>query len=161
MKITDEIFNKKIKPLIAQSTYCSIATVSKEGIPHVTPIGSVIIKTKDKGIFFEKFTKNIPENSKQNQLATIMFVNDGNWFWLKSLFKGQFKTPPAIRMVIKFGKLRQEKDEEGGVFKRKVKMFSFTKGHQILWSDMSHVREFEIIDFKPVFIGKMTREQFI
>ena len=161
MKITDEVFNKKIKPLIAQSTYCSIATVSKEGVPHVTPIGSVIIKTKDSGIFYEKFTKKIPENSKHNQLATIMFVNDGNWFWFKSLFKGGFKTPPAIRMVIKFGELRQERAGEGNIFKRKVKMFSFTKGHKILWSDMSHVREFEIIDFKPVFIGKMTREQFI
>ncbi len=139
MKITDEVFENKIKPLIAQSTYCSIATVTKDGNPHVTPIGSVIMKTKEKGVFFEKFTKSIPVNIMKNNLATLMFVNDGRWFWLKSLFKGSFESPPAIRVLVKFGDLREEKDGEGKVFKRKVKIFSFTKGHKRLWSDMSHV----------------------
>ncbi|MCF6288516.1 MAG: pyridoxamine 5'-phosphate oxidase family protein [Proteobacteria bacterium] len=161
MKITDEIFNKKIKPLFAKSTFCSIATINSDGFAHVSPIGSVILHDKSHGVFYEKFTKNIPQNIKTNQLATIMCVNDGKWFWLKSLLKGKFKSPPAIRLVVKFGELRKEQDKEGKIFKRKVNIFKATRGYKILWSEMSDIREFEIIDYKPVYISSMTSEQFL
>ena len=160
MKISDTQFKKKIKPLFAQSSFCSIATVNDEGFAHITPIGSIILKSKSKGIFFEKFTKNIPANINKNKMATIMCVNDGKWYWLKSLIKGKFNTPPAIRLVVKFGELRKEQKDEGNIFKRKVSIFKHTKGYKLLWSEMSHVREFEILDYKPVFISKMTSEQF-
>lgn len=160
MEITDKIFNKKIKPMFAKSAFCSIATVNKDGFAHVTPIGSVILHSKTKGVFFEKFTKNIPMNIEQNIYATMMCVDDGQWFWLKSLITGHFKKPPAIRLVIKFGDLRKESNGEGGIFKRKVNLFKRTKGYKLLWSEMSEIREFEIIDYKPVFIGKMTSQQF-
>ena len=161
MKITDEIFNKKIKPLFAQAVFCSVATVNEKGQPHVSPIGSVVLLDKSKGIYFEKFTKSIPQNANNNQYATIMSVDDGKWFWLKSLIKGKFNKPPAIRLLVKLGELRKETDKEGQIFKRKVKLFKATKGYQMLWKDMSHIREFEILEYKPVFIGKMTRDQFI
>ena len=161
MKITDEIFKQKIKPLFAQSTFCSIATISSEGFAHISPIGSVILHNKSRGVFYEKFTKQIPENIKSNQLATIMCVNDGKWFWLKSLLKGKFKSPPAIRLVVKFGELRKEDNKEGKIFKRKVNIFRATKGYKLLWSEMSEIREFEIIDYKPVYISTMTKEQFV
>lgn len=160
MKITDEIYTKKIKPLFAKSTFCSVATVTEEGLPHVSPIGSIVLLNKDKGQFFEKFTKNIPINTSQNSYATIMCVNDGKWFWLKSLIMGKFKTPPAIRLVVKMGALRVGTEKEGRIFKNKVKLFKKTKGYQMMWQEMSMIREFEIIEYKPVYIGKMTREQF-
>ena len=160
MKITDEMFKKKIIPMFAKSKHCSIATVNTDGFAHVTPIGSVILHSKSKGVFFEKFTKNIPLNIEQNKLATIMCVDSGRWFWLKSLVSGKFKKPPAMRLVIKFGNLRKESNGEGDIFKRKVNIFKRTKGYKLLWSEMSEIREFEIIDYKPVYIGKMTSEQF-
>ncbi|MBL4773151.1 MAG: hypothetical protein JKX98_06000 [Alcanivoracaceae bacterium] len=160
MKITEEIFNKKIKPLFARSLYSSIATVNEQGLAHVSPIGSVVLVSKDKGVYFEKFTKNIPLNVNTSQYATIMSVNTSKWYWLKSLIRGKFSTPPAIRIVIKLGQLRKEKENEGRRFKRKVSIFKRTKGYQMLWKDMSHIREFEVIEYKPVYIGQMTREQF-
>ena len=160
MKITNEIYNNKIKPLFAQSVFCSVATVTDEGLPHVSPIGSIVILNKDKGQFFEKFTKNVPKNTNKNPYATIMCVNDGKWFWLKSLISGRFKNPPAIRLVVKMGELREGTEKEGRIFKNKVKLFKKTKGYQMMWKDMSQIREFEIIDYKPVFIGHMTRDQF-
>jgi hypothetical protein len=161
MKITDDIFNRKIKPLFAKASFCSIATVNEHGIAHVSPIGSVILHSKSKGIYFEKFSKSIPRNVKRNKMATIMCVNDGKWYWLKSLFKGQFKSPPAIRLVVKFGELRAENKGEGQIFKRKVNIFKGTRGYKLLWSEMSHIREFEIIDYKAVYIGEMTKNQFL
>ena len=160
MKITNKIFNSKIKPLFAQAMYCSVATVNHKGQPHISPIGSIVLLNKNKGLYFEKFTKSIPNNADSNPYATIMCVNDRKWFWLKSLIAGKFKKPPAIRLLVKLGKLRKESDQEGNIFKRKVKLFKKTKGYQMLWKDMSHIREFEIIEYKPVYIGQMTRDQF-
>ncbi|MCF6300702.1 MAG: pyridoxamine 5'-phosphate oxidase family protein [Proteobacteria bacterium] len=161
MKMTDDLYKKKIKPLFAQAKFCSVATVNSKGMPHVSPIGSVVIVDKTRGYYFEKFTKNIPLNATTCEHACIMPVNSGSWFWLKSLIKGKFSKPPAIRLLVKLGNLREATETEGKVFKRKVNVFKKTKGYQLLWRDMSHIREFEIIEFKPVFIGKMTKSQFL
>jgi hypothetical protein len=160
MKITDEIYKNKIKPLFAKAMFTSVATVTEDGMPHVSPIGSVFLLNKDKGFYFEKFTKNISKNSQHTPYATLMSVNVSKWFWLKSLFKGQFKTPPAIRLLVKLGGLREGSDKEDITFKRKVSLFKRTKGYDLMWKDMSMIREFEIVDYKPVVIGKMTKEQF-
>jgi hypothetical protein len=160
MKMTDEIYKSKIKPLFAKAMFTSVATVTEEGMPHVSPIGSVFLINKDKGFYFEKFTKNIPKNSEHMPYATLMSVNVSKWFWLKSLLKGQFRTPPAIRLLVKLGELREKSDKETSSFKKKVSIFKLTKGYDLMWKDMSLIREFEIVEYKPVFIGKMTKNQF-
>lgn len=160
MKITDKIYKNKIKPLFAKAMFTSVATVTEDGMPHVSPIGSVFLLNKDKGFYFEKFTKSIPKNSQHTPYATLMSVNVSKWFWFKSLFKGQFQTPPAIRLLVKLGELREGSDKEASTFKRKVSLFKRTKGYNLMWKDMSMIREFEIVDYKPVVIGKMTKEQF-
>jgi hypothetical protein len=158
--MTEEIYKSKIKPLFAKAMFTSVATVTEDGIPHVSPIGSVFLINKDKGFYLEKFTKNIPKNSKNMPYATLMSVNVSKWFWMKSLLKGQFKTPPAIRMVVKIGELREKSEQEASAFKKRVSLFKMTKGYALMWKDMSLIREFEIVDYKPVFIGKMTKSQF-
>ena len=160
MKITDEIYHNKIKPLFAKAMFTSVATVTENGMPHVSPIGSVFLLNKEKGFYFEKFTKNIPKNNQNTPYATLMSVNVSKWFWLKSLLKGQFKTPPAIRLLVKLGELREESNQEASGFKRKVNLFKRTKGYDLMWRDMSLIREFEIVDYNPVYIGKMTKTQF-
>lgn len=160
MEINNQLFNYKIKPLFSQAVFCAVATVNNEGYPHVTPIGSVVLKDKSSGWFFQKFTKNIPLNVAHCQYATIMAVNDGKWFWLKSLLSGQFKKPPAMRLLVKLGKLRPATEAESLKFKRRVNIFKRTKGYAMMWQDMAEIREFEIIKYKPVYIDKMTRHQF-
>ena len=161
MQVSEQVFKQKIKPLFSQAVFCAVATVNAAGIPHVTPIGSVVLKDKNHGWFFQKFTKNIPKNTQHCQYATIMAVNDGKWFWLKSILKGQFKQPPAMRLLVKLGEFRPATLTEGQKFKRRVGLFKRTKGYQMMWQDMSDIREFEIIEFKPVFIGQMTRKQLV
>ena len=160
MQINQQLFTDKIKPLFSQAIFCSVATVNDQGQPHVTPIGSVVLKDINNGWFFQKFTKNIAINSQHCNYATIMAVNDGRGFWLKSLLKGQFKSPPAMRLLVKLGELRPATAAEGEKFKRRVKKFKHTKGYANMWQDMAEIREFEIIEFKPVFIGTMTSQQF-
>ncbi len=161
MKVDELMFKEKIKPVFSQAMFCSVATVNAEGMPHVSPIGSVVLNNSQSGWFFQKFTKNIPLNAEHCEYATIMAVNSSRWFWLKSLLKGAFKQPPAMRILVKLGQVRPATEKEGGKFKRRVNIFKRTKGYDMMWKDMSHIREFEIIEYKPVFIGKMTKNQFL
>ncbi|WP_154223226.1 pyridoxamine 5'-phosphate oxidase family protein [Marinicella rhabdoformis] len=160
MKVDDLKFREKIKPVFSQAVFCSVATVNAEGIPHVSPIGSVVLNDRNSGWFFQKFTKNIPLNAEHCEYATIMAVNSGRWFWLKSLIKGSFKQPPAMRILVKLGQVRPATEKEGQKFKRRVNIFKRTRGFDMMWKDMSHIRDFEVIEYKPVFIGQMTRNQF-
>lgn len=160
MNMTNEIFYNKVRPLFSRSVFCSIATTSADGLPHVTPIGSVVLNDKSSGWFFQKFTQSIPKNSETCEYATIMAVNDGNWFWLKSVLMGTFKKPPAMRLLVKLGELRPANEKEANKFQRRVGIFRKTKGYRMMWQDMSDIREFEIIEYKPVNIGAMTKEQF-
>jgi predicted pyridoxine 5'-phosphate oxidase superfamily flavin-nucleotide-binding protein len=160
MQVNDQIFREKVRPLFSQSVFCSVATVNEDGAPHVTPIGSVVLKDKASGWFFQKFTRNIPKNAETCELATLMAVNDGKWFWLKSLLKGRFNQPPAMRIRVRLGKLRDATEAETARFQRRVKPFKWTRGHALMWQDMAQVREFEILEYLPVYIGKMTAGQF-
>jgi len=158
--MNEQIFNNKIRPLFSQAMFCSVATVNANGIPHVTPIGSVVLKNQNSGWFFQKFTKKIPKNTEHCEYATLMAVNSNKWFWLKSVFKGGFKTPPAMRLTVKLGDYRPATETEAKKFQKRVGMFKRSKGYQLMWSEMSDIREFEILEYKPVYIGKMTQQQF-
>ncbi len=160
MQIDDRLFNEKIRPLFSQAMFCSVSTVNAAGQPHVSPIGSVVLKDKNSGWFFQKFTKQIPANADHCEYATIMAVDAGRWFWLKALLRGQFISPPAMRLVVKLGQLREASEAEALKFKRRVSVFKYTKGHAMMWRDMANIREFEIVDYKPVYIGQMTGQQF-
>ncbi len=160
MQIDDRLFKDKIKPLFSQALFCSVATVNAEGQPHVSPIGSVVLKDKSTGWFFQKFTKGIPANADHCDYASIMAVNAGRWYWLRALLRGQFNAPPAMRLVVKLGQLRAATDAEALKFKRRVSVFRHTKGHAMMRRDMAKIREFEIVDYKPVYIGQMTGQQF-
>jgi hypothetical protein len=161
MKMNEVLFKQKIKPLFSQAMHCSIATVNADGLPHVTPIGSVVLKNQGNGWFFQKFTKNIPKNAEHCEYATIMAVNNSKWYWLKSVLKGGFKTPPAMRLTVKLGNYRPATESETAKFQRRVGLFRRTKGYQMMWAGMSEIREFEIVDYKPVYVGKMTQQQFV
>ena len=65
-----------------------------------------------------------------------------------------------MRLLVKLGEFRPATDAEGQKFKRRVGLFKRTKGYQMMWQDMSDIREFEIIEYKPIFIGQMTSQQF-
>ena len=78
---------KDIKRLFKQSFSSSfhfaIASVSENGEPHITPIGSLILGKPGKGIYFEKFTQTMPCNFLSNRKICVLAVNSSKWFWFK------------------------------------------------------------------------------
>ena len=145
------------KASFRSSFHFSLATVDREGLPHVTPIGSLILGEPGEGIFFEEFTRRINGNTSQHSRVCVLAVNSGRWFWLRSLLGGRFKSMPAIRLYGSLGSARAATDTERELWQKRVRMLSFTRGHKIMWQDMGRVREIHFTHCKGVNIGPMTR----
>lgn len=146
---------RHIKKLVRNSLYCSVATVQND-VPHCSPIGSVYLLNEHQGYYLEMFTQSVRKAQKNNSKGCILVVNTSLIFWLKSLFRGNFVTPPAVRLVVQFGEKRASTEEEQDKFRSKVSLFKRLKGHKIMWSKPSHVREFSVEKIIPVSLGKMT-----
>ena len=154
---------REIKTLFRQSLvssmHYSIASVTADGHPHVTPIGSLMLGKPGHGIYFEAFTSKLPENIKHNPQVCVLAVNSSKWFWLKSLIKGQFTSPPGVRLHGTAGIRRDATEAEIDRWQQQVQALKWTKGHAAMWSGMSAVREIQFEAFEPIRIGKMTRNK--
>lgn len=140
------------------SLHYSIGTVNEDGTPHVTPIGSLIFLDVNKGVYFEYFTRKMPLNFKVSQNVCVLAVNSGKWFWLKSLLRGKFHEPPAIRLKGTAGIKRKATDEEKGIWHRRIGPLRLSKGYNLLWADMDEVREIHFHTVEFVNLGKMTEQ---
>lgn len=155
---------EKIRKLFNRSFYSSlhyaIATVNPDGTPHVTPIGSLILLDGQKGVYFEEFPNQLPANLGSNPRLSVLAVNSGKLFWLKSLLAGAFATPPGIRLYGIAGQRREATPEELKAWHRRISPFRFTKGYQLLWKNMKHVREIRFESYEPIHLGMMTKSLF-
>ncbi len=147
-----DLFRESFK----SSFHYAIATVGENGEPHVTPIGSLILDRPGFGFYFEKFPQRLPRNLAKNNHVCVLAVNSARWFWLKSLIGGRFSSPPAVRLHGVSGKLREATDREIVLWQKRIKSVSLSKGHAIMWRDMTMVRELEFTRIEPVHIGEMT-----
>lgn len=138
------------------SFHYSIATVTENGEPHVTPIGSLILGRPGEGFYFEKFTRYLPKNLRQNSRVCVLAVNSSRWFWIKSLFGGKFALPPAVRLHGTAQELRPATEHEKALWQKRVSSVRFAKGHKVMWSEMNMVRAIKFDRIEPVHIGEMT-----
>ncbi|AOT10841.1 pyridoxamine 5'-phosphate oxidase family protein [Pseudoalteromonas luteoviolacea] len=139
------------------SFHYAIASVSEDGNPHITPIGSLILTEPGKGYYFEKFTTNLPKSAKDQGRVCILAVNGSIWYWLRSLLKGEFVSRPAVRLYGTLGVLREASESEKAKFQKRVGKTRFTRGYKLLWKNMSKVREIEFDKVEQVKIGSMTK----
>jgi uncharacterized protein len=141
------------------SLHVSIASVNSDGSPHVTPIGSLYLREDGVGVFFELFTTKLIENIERNPRVSVLAVNSGKWFWLRSLLAGRFPTYPGVRLDGTMSARRESTSEERDWWKRRIAPINWTRGAQILWSDanLKYVREIHFTQAIPVEVGAMTQ----
>lgn len=147
------------------SYYFSIASVNSNGMPHVTPIGSLILGNDKKGIYFEKYPVNLPKNIENNRNVCVLGVNTGIFSLLKALLKKKFADEPGIRLWGSAGERRKATKEEIELLHRKIQsalpviglLFSKLKGYKLLWGDLKYVREIQFHSFEQIKFGEMTR----
>ncbi|MGB0523268.1 MAG: pyridoxamine 5'-phosphate oxidase family protein [Flammeovirgaceae bacterium] len=149
---------KLYRKCIQSNRFAAIASVNTENIPTVTPIGSLFLnKDETTGFYFEKFTSSIRKNAVQNPNICVLAVNSGFWFWLKSLFSGKFKHYPSIKLYGVVGKLRDATEAEQARIYRRLNRAKGLKGYDLLWGEMSQVREIDFYHFETTKLGKMSQ----
>ncbi|MEO8173313.1 MAG: hypothetical protein ABI581_09530 [Sediminibacterium sp.] len=147
-------FNKSFRT----NFHVSIASVGKDNNPTVTPIGSLFLNNNQTGFYFEKFPTKLPENSKANKQICVLGVNSSTMFWLTSLFIGQFKSYPAIKLYGHLGEKRKATDIEIKRLDSRMQTTKWLKGNKYLWGHMDVVREITFTKAEKINLGKMTEK---
>ncbi|BFM14106.1 hypothetical protein R50073_02890 [Maricurvus nonylphenolicus] len=129
--------------------FFSIATVNGDGTPHVTPIGHVFFNDDMTGYYFEQYSEVMPRNFESNNNICLMSVNSDTFFWLRSLFRGNFSMSPAIRLMGTVGETREASAEEIEKLKKSISITSGLKGHKLLWNNLTKVRDMRFTAFSP------------
>ncbi|MBI5584224.1 MAG: pyridoxamine 5'-phosphate oxidase family protein [Deltaproteobacteria bacterium] len=139
------------------SLHYAVATVNSDGTPHLTPVGSLILRDNPSGFFFDEFLQTLAGNIKQNPRVCVLAVNSSRLFWYRSLWQGRFRQAPAIRLTGTVGDRRPATPAELEMFQRRLRPFRRLKGYKILWQNMSKVRDITFDGFRPVEAGAMSR----
>ncbi len=116
--------------------HVNIASVSIEGIPNITPIGTVFLNDDGTGFLLDSFSKQLAENLQTNNNICISAVNSSKLFWLSSFIQGQFSSYPGVRLYGELGDLRPATQEEKLKVNRRIQSLKWTKGSKLIWSDL-------------------------
>jgi len=145
-------FNKSFRT----NFHVSVASVDKENNPTVTPIGSLFLNHNQTGFYFEKYPTKLPRNVLSNKNICVLGVNSNTWFWLNSLFRGKFKSYPAIKLYGQLGDKRKATDIEIKKLNKRMKVTKWLKGNNYLWGNMEYVRDITFSKAEKINLGKMT-----
>ena len=151
-----------IRKLFLQTFYSSfhyaMATVTPDGRPHVTPIGSLILLDPGHAIYFEEFPQHMPRNFESNPDVCVLAVRSGLLFWIMAILRGRFKTPPAIRLHGSVGQCREATAEELALWRKRTHRLRRTKGYGLMWARMHAVRDVNFSRVDGIHCGEMTRQ---
>lgn len=146
-----------VRNAMKTSHHLSFATVSGDGVPHVTPIGSLMLRDDCTGYYFEEFTRQMPTNFESNRRISILAVNSGAWYWLKSIRSGRFPSLPGVRLHGRVGDRRPATVPEIDDWRERIKKARKTKGYKLIWEKLAQVRDIEFDSFEPITAGVMTK----
>ena len=139
----------------------AVATVTADGNPYITPIGSIFLRDDMTGFYFEQYPKNLVENLKANSRVAVLAVNFHKVFWLHSFLRGNYPAPPAVRLFGVAGERRRATSQELARFRNsfwvRIIRLMRLKGYGITWEPMHHVRDIRFDSFEPIVAGEMTR----
>jgi uncharacterized protein len=133
---------------------CAIATIAPDGAPHITPMGTVFLHEDVRngfgGYFFDTYTSALGRHLDADPRVCVMAVRTSRWFWLKSFVTGRFATPPGLRLHGRAGPLREATPDELAAVAARTRSTRRFKGHQLLWTSFTHVRELRFEAVSPV-----------
>ncbi len=152
-KIRDH-FNRSFR----SSLHVSIGSVTTEGMPNVTPIGTFFLNSNQSGFYFEKFASSIPMHANDYPYVCVLGVRSKKYFWLKALYRNKFKEYPAIKLFGRLGEKRKATSIEISRLNKRMKSTRGLRGNKYLWSDMTWVRDIVFDRYEGSNLGKMTAE---
>lgn len=138
-----------------QAMHVTVASISKNAMPNITPIGTLFLDDQQQVFFFDRYTLQLSENIETHPYVCISAVNSSRIFWLKALLKGQFSHYPGVRLYAHIGEKRRATDAEKDKIAQRIKLLSWTKGSQMIWSEFEYVRDIKILEYRWIEYPKM------
>lgn len=136
----------------------AIASVDDDGMPNVTPVGTVFLRDDRSGFYFDQYTNALARNVDAGSRVCLLAVDSGSLFWFRSLLTGRFRTPPGVRLYGTVGAKRLANAAELEQVRRRVRPMLALRGGRLLWSDFAYVRDIEFTSFRwvqyPVMMGE-------
>ena len=134
-----------------------LATVDESGIPHATPVGSLMLGPNQRGVYFEIFLEQAPHNLSRNKRVCLIAMQTRRLFWFKSFLKGRFDDAPGLRLLGRAGERREATPDEIQRWRRRVRFLRRFRGHGLLWGNLRYVRDIEFDGVVPIRLGPMSR----
>jgi hypothetical protein len=150
----------EIRKIFQKATSFLVASISPEGFPHMTPIGTLYLRDDMTGYYLERFPQGLPRNLDHCDRVEVIALDGRPKTWLGGLLRGRFSSVPAMRLRGHAGPRRPATEEEQERWQRKVRRLRFTKGHALLWSRMTHARDLRFDAYDPIRLGAMTEGLF-
>lgn len=148
---------RTVQNAVKSSLHCSIASRNLDGSPHITPIGSVVLLPEvGRGLWIDMFNRQLAANLTEDPRVTILAVDSGRLFWLRSLLGGSFVRPPGVRLGAEVSAPRPTTPAEVTRFQSFVGPGLRTKGGKMLWGRLTTARDLRIDSIVPLRIGPMT-----
>ena len=150
-----KLIRRTVNHALKTNRFCAVATINADGSPRISPIGSLFLGETGKGIYFERFPKEMRENLERDQRICVLAVSGGFGYWCRALFRGRFDSPPGLRLMGRAGVRRPATPKEMEQWQQRVRPFRRFKGYRLLWTDMRFVRDVTFDNFDPLRLGPM------
>lgn len=147
----------EIRALRKRTLFAAIATVDEDGLPHVTPVGSVFLHpTEPRGYYHPLMVKALRRHLRERRRFSLLFVDPAVRTWLPALVKGRFDRLVAARLTgYADGPPRRATEDEVERWKRVVRPVRWTRGHDLMWSKVTLTQELVFDGYRPVSFGPM------
>ena len=146
----------EIRKLWKSTLFGAFASSGPDG-PQVTPIGSIYLHpTQPRGYYHPIFANRLRKALSADQPFELLFVNTSASPWLSGLLRGRFDHMLAVRLKgHALGPRRAASTEEVARWRKRVRLVSWTRGHDLLWKDVRFVQELSFQSMIPVRFGGM------
>ncbi|WP_051445061.1 pyridoxamine 5'-phosphate oxidase family protein [Desulfocurvus vexinensis] len=145
--MTGEMSWTEVKRTLAGARFRALATVGEDGVPQVTPIGSVVLTAEGRGFYFEDDAAVLPGSLERAGEVAILAVG-GAGGWLRRLVRGALPGGPALRLRVRAGRRRAATGAE-----RALRL----SGAGLLGRGVRFVREFTVQGVTPVHLGALLK----
>ncbi len=142
---------------LRSSLHAAIASVDSRGQPHVTPIGSLMLRREPgRAVYFDVLNARLAHNVDGDPRVTILIVDSSRRTWARGFLRGHFQEPPGVQLQATVGPRRTAAPKEKERFRAAVGPLVRTRGGGLLWADLEHARDVDVQAVRWVRLGRLT-----
>ncbi len=134
----------------------TFASINADGSPHLTPIGSLILRDDCTGFYIEAFTVRLSQNVARDQRVCVYFGNMGFVAQMRAFFLGRVDRLGGVRLSGTVGPRRDLTADERERFLGSVHHLRWSRGYRLLWGNLNTARDIVFTDARPITLGPLT-----